>query len=80
MANSLSHLANNLPEGIHRIKCKFRHDDKKCETCGTKHKYCIRKNIFACLFSVHDRPDDGRSISRNVASLKISTVTVIRNT
>ena len=40
MANSLSHLANNLPEGIHRVKCKFRHDDKKCETCGIKQKYC----------------------------------------
>ena len=40
MASSLSNLANNLSEGIHRIKCKFRHDDKKCETCGIKYKYC----------------------------------------
>ena len=31
---------NNLSEGIHRIKCKFRHYDKKCETCGIKYKYC----------------------------------------
>ena len=30
-ANSLSNLVNNLSEGIHRIKCKFGHDDKKCE-------------------------------------------------
>ena len=37
MASSLS---NNLSEGIHRIKCKFEHDDKKCETCGIKYKYC----------------------------------------
>ena len=30
MASSLSNLVNNLSEGIHRIKCKYRHDDKKC--------------------------------------------------
>ena len=30
MASSLSNLANNLSEGIHRIKCKFGHDDKNC--------------------------------------------------
>ena len=29
MASSLSNLINNLSEGIYRIKCKFRHDDKK---------------------------------------------------
>ena len=40
MASSLSDLVNNLSEGIHRIKCKFGHDDKKCETCGIKYKYC----------------------------------------
>ena len=33
MAISLSNLENNLSEVIHRIKCKFGHDDKKCETC-----------------------------------------------
>ena len=38
-ASSLSNLANNLSERIHRIKCKYRHDDKKCETCGTEYKY-----------------------------------------
>ena len=52
----------------------------------------IRKNIFACLFSVHNtislsrheqvclmrlRFDDGRSISRNVASLNILVHDVI---
>ena len=36
----LSNLVNNLSEGIHRIKCKFTHDDKKCETCRIKSKYC----------------------------------------
>ena len=39
MASSLSNLVNNLSEGIHRIKCKHRHKDKKCETCGIKYKY-----------------------------------------
>ena len=32
MARLLSNLVNNLSEGIHRIKCKFRHDNKKYET------------------------------------------------
>ena len=40
MASSLSNLVNNLSEGIHRIKYKFGHDDKKCETCGIECKYC----------------------------------------
>ena len=40
MASSLSNLVSNLSEGIYRIKCKFRHDAKKCETCGIKYKYC----------------------------------------
>ena len=38
MASSLSKLFNNLSERIH--KGKYVHDDKKCETCGIKHKYC----------------------------------------
>ena len=28
-ASSLSNLVNNPSEGIHRIKCKFKHDKKK---------------------------------------------------
>ena len=39
-ASSLSNLVNNLSEGIHRIKYKYVHDDKKCETCRIKYKYC----------------------------------------
>ena len=31
MTRSLSNLVNNLSEGIHKIKCKYGHDDKKCE-------------------------------------------------
>ena len=39
MASSLSNLANNLSEGIHRRKCKCGHGDKKCETKrGIKYK------------------------------------------
>ena len=37
IASSLSNLVNNLPERLHRIKCKLGHDDKKCETCGIKY-------------------------------------------
>ena len=31
MASSLLNLVNNLSEGIHRVKWKWKHDDKKCE-------------------------------------------------
>ena len=40
MASSLSTLANNLSEVIHKIKCKYGYNDKKCETCRIKYKYC----------------------------------------
>ena len=40
MAKVLSNIANNFSEEIHRIKSKFRHNDKKCETYGIKCKYC----------------------------------------
>ena len=40
MASCLSNLFNNLFEGIHRIKRKYGHDDKKCEACGIKYKSC----------------------------------------
>ena len=40
MASSLSNLVNNLSEGIHRIKCKYGHDDNKCEIYIIKYKYC----------------------------------------
>ena len=39
-ASSLSNRVNNLSEGVHRIKRKFGHDDKKCGTCGIKFKCC----------------------------------------
>ena len=40
MSNSLTNLANNLCGGIHGIKCKYGHDDEKCETCEIKYNYC----------------------------------------
>ena len=40
MASFLSNVVNNLSEGIHRIKCKFGHEDKKCEKCRIIYKYC----------------------------------------
>ena len=40
MASSLPNLVNNLSQGIHRIKCNFRHNNNKCEICGIKYKYC----------------------------------------
>ena len=47
MASSLSNLVNNFSEGIYRTKCKFGHNDKKCETCGIKYKYC---NCFLKIY------------------------------
>ena len=36
MASSLSNLVNNLSEGIHKIKCKHGHDDKKVRLAELK--------------------------------------------
>ena len=38
--SSLLNLVNNRSKGIHKIKCKYGHDDKKCEICGIKYKEC----------------------------------------
>ena len=40
MASSLSNLVNSLAEGIHKIKNKCGHDDKKSKNCGIKYKDC----------------------------------------
>ena len=40
MQDSLSNLVNNLCEVIHRIKCEYGHDEKKCETWGM-----MKKNV-----------------------------------
>ena len=52
MANSLLNLLNNLFERLHRIKCKFKHDDKKCETCRIKYKY------YDCFLEYTNFKDD----------------------
>ena len=39
-ARSISNLANNLAEGIHKIKCKNEHENKKCKTCGINYEDC----------------------------------------
>ena len=41
MVSSLSNIANNLSEGIHRIKCEFGRYEKKCGTRGIKYKHCL---------------------------------------
>ena len=49
MASSLSKLVNNLTEGIPEIKCKYKHDDKKGETCRIQYKDChcfLESTIF----------------------------------
>ena len=40
LTSSLSNFANNFFERIQWIKCKYGHDDKKCETCGIEYKCC----------------------------------------
>ena len=40
MASSLLSLANNLSEWIHKIKCKYGHDDKEYESCRIRVKHC----------------------------------------
>ena len=45
MASTLSSFVNNLSVGIHKIKRKHGHDDKKCLTCGIK--YTNLKDVLA---------------------------------
>ena len=52
MASSWSNLVNNISGGIHRTKCKFGHNDKKCETCGIKYKH------FDCFLEYTNFKDD----------------------
>ena len=49
ITSSLSNLVNNLSIGVHEIKCKFAHNDKKCETRWFKYKYfdcCILNTLI----------------------------------
>ena len=40
MASSLSNLVDNLAEEIHKIKCKYTHDNENCEPKGIKYNDC----------------------------------------
>ena len=40
MVSALSNLVNNPTEEIHKIKFKYQHKDKKCETIRIKYKGC----------------------------------------
>ena len=40
MTTSFTNLVNNLAEGFIKLHKKYEHDDKKCQTCRTKYKYC----------------------------------------
>ena len=84
MASSLSNLINNLSEGIRRIKCKFGHDNKICETCGIKYKHCDcfleYKNFkddlreYKCLScnKIYQRKFDGKLKERFFNTYKFS--------
>ena len=39
MAIALSNVTDNLSEGIHNIKGKYRQDNKKWEKCKIKNNY-----------------------------------------
>ena len=62
LASELSILVNNLSERIQRIKCKLEHDDKKCEACGIKYKYC---NYFLEYANFKDDLIEYKSLSCN---------------
>ena len=40
MVSCLLILVNNLTEGNHKIKCKYRHNSENCEACTVKYKDC----------------------------------------
>ena len=49
MTSSSSNLVNNLSERIHKIKCKYGHNDKKCETSY---------KLFDCFLEYTNFKDD----------------------
>ena len=49
MASILPNLVNNLAVENHKVKFKYKHDNKKCKSYRTKYKdcYCIENsNVF----------------------------------
>ena len=52
MASTLSSLVNNLSEKTHKIKYKYRHYDRNCETCG------IEYEVWNCFLKYKKFKDD----------------------
>ena len=52
IVNSLPNLVNNLSEGTHKNKWKYRNGDKKRETCRIKYTY------FHCFVEYKNFKDD----------------------
>ena len=60
LACLLSNVGDNLAKGIHKTKCRYGHEDKKCEICGIKYKDCdcflkqikVKNDLveYKCLF------------------------------
>ena len=60
MSNLLQNVVDNLAKGICKIKCRYQHDDKECETCG------IRYNVCQCCLEYTNFKDD--SVERKCLS------------
>ena len=52
IASLLSNHVNNLSEGIHRIKCKYRRNNKECETSRIRYKH------YGCFLECTNFKDD----------------------
>ena len=50
MVSSLSNLVNNISEGIHKIKCKYRHDDKNVKLAELDINIGTVFCLFVCFF------------------------------
>ena len=52
-ASSLSNLADDIAKKVHKIKCKYGHANRKCETCEIKYKEytSIKDDLKECKYS-----------------------------
>ena len=84
MVSSLLNLVNNAFEGIYRIKCKFGHNDKKCETCKIKHNniqthdkkwetFKIQYKYYECFLKYTNFKDDLKKTNVCVVTKVINT-------
>ena len=62
MASTLSSLVNNLADRIHKINCKYEHDDRKCETCRITSTDC---NCFLEYINFKDYLEEQRCLCCN---------------